>query len=162
MKGSKSGSSKSSQSLSIVDVSKANELTKRLYTIPELIRVTGITRRQATYWTNKGLLIPTMRNPKASGSQPAFFYSAIQVIKCLIICDLLKRGFSLQQVQQVARNLEDRGIQLEEPEMYLLTDGYSVYYAKDGDQVIDTLKHLGQRMLLVPIYEQVEKLLNAA
>jgi hypothetical protein len=46
--------------------------------------------------------------------------------------------------------------------MYLLTDGYSVYYANSNNEVTDILKHHRQMLLLVPLREQVEKLKAAA
>ena len=134
---------------------------RRLYTIPELIEITGMTRRQAVYWEQIGLLVPKARNPNAAGRQPSAFYYAREVVKALIICDLLKRGISLQQVQHLAHYLERRGVRLDESEGYLVTDGHTVLFAKSNAEVIDILKHQGQ-MILVVIHEQVEKLRNAA
>ena len=138
------------------------DLKKRLYTAPELMRLTGMTRKQITYWARIGLLQPKLRNPKASPGQPGLFYSAVEIIKALIICDLRRAGFTPRQVQQVARNLEQQGIRLDESEAYLLTDGYSVYYASSDNEVIDLLKHHRQMLLLVPLREQIEKLEKAA
>ena len=133
-------------------------LTKRKYTVPELIGLTGITRKQVDYWAKTRLLAPLMRDMKAAVGSPASFYSAADVVKAMIIADLKRAGFSLRQIQQVARNLEEHGIKLAKAESYLLTDGYSVYYADSNNEVIDILKHHRQMLLLVPIHEQVEKL----
>lgn len=135
---------------------------KRLYTAPELMRLTGMTRKQITYWAQIGLLQPKLRNPKASPGQPGLFYSAVEIIKALIICYLRRSGFTPRQVQQVAQNLEQQGIRLDESEAYILTDGYSVYYASSNNEVIDLLKHHHQMLLLVPLREQIEKLKKAA
>lgn len=51
---------------------------------------------------------------------------------------------------------------MQESELYLLTDGYSVYYAVSDDQVVDVLKHRRQMLLLIPVHEQVAKLRAAA
>ena len=80
----------------------------------------------------------------------------------MVIADLKRAGFSLRQIQQVARNLEEHGISLEKSENYLLTDGYSVYYANSDSEVIDIFKHHRQMLLLVPVHEQVQKLRLAA
>ena len=80
----------------------------------------------------------------------------------MVIADLKRRGFSLRQIQQVARNLEEHGISLEKSENYLLTDGYSVYYASNNNEVTDILKHHRQMLLLVPMHEQVQRLRLAA
>ncbi len=79
---------------------------KRLYTAPELMRLTGMTRKQVTYWAKIGLIKPTLRDPNADNGQPALFYSSTEVIKALIVCELRRSGFSPRQVQQVARNLQ--------------------------------------------------------
>ncbi len=67
-----------------------------------------------------------------------------------------------RQVQQVTRNLEQQGMRLDESQAYLLTDGYSIYYASNDNEVVDLLKHHRQMLLLVPLQEQIEKLKKAA
>jgi DNA-binding transcriptional MerR regulator len=135
---------------------------KRLYTVPELVGVTGMTRKQASYWVQINLLCPRMREPRARTGAPSSFYSAEEVVKAMIICDLKRAGFSLRQIQQVTRNLEEHGIRLDQSEHYLLTDGYSVYYAYSDNEAVDILKHHRQMLLLVPVHEQVEKLKRVA
>lgn len=74
-------------------------LRKRLYTVPELVRLTGISRKQVAYWARIKLLNPVMREPNARNGSPSSFYSAKEVVKALIICDLRRAGFSLRQIQ---------------------------------------------------------------
>ncbi len=133
-----------------------------LYTAPELMRLTGMTRKQVTYWAQIGLITPTLRDSDANNGKPALFYTRTEVVKALIVCELRRSGFSPRQVQQVARNLQASGVELYESEAYLLTDGYSVYYAFSDGEVVDVLKHHHQMMLLVPIHEQVAKLQEVA
>ena len=137
-------------------------LRENLYTAPELMRLTGMTRKQVTYWARIGLLKPKLRDSKARPGQPGLFYSTVEIIKALIICDLRRAGFTPRQVQQVARNLEKQGIRLDESQAYILTDGYSVYYASSDNEVVDLLKHHRQMLLLVPLREQLERLKKAA
>jgi len=141
---------------------KKSNSGKRLYTIPELLGLTGMTRKQASYWAQIKLLSPRMRETKARAGSPSSFYSAEEVVKAMIICDLKRAGFSLRQIQQVTRNLEEHSIMLDESEHYLLTDGYSVYYAYSDNEAVDILKHHRQMLLLVPVHEQVEKLKKVA
>ena len=137
-------------------------LRENLYTAPELMRLTGMTRKQVTYWARIGLLKPKLRDSKARPGQPGLFYSTVEIIKALIICDLRRAGFTPRQVQQVARNLEKQGIRLDESQAYILTDGHSVYYASSDNEVVDLLKHHRQMLLLVPLREQLERLKKAA
>ena len=142
--------------------SKISDLRKRQYTVPELIGLTGITRKQVDYWAKTRLLSPLMRDMNAIIGKPVSFYTAADVVKGMIIADLKRAGFSLRQIQQVARNLEEHGISLAKAQNYLLTDGFSVYYASSENEVIDILKHHRQMLLLIPIHEQVEKLRKVA
>lgn len=137
---------------------KRSDLRKRHYTVPELLGLASITRKQVDYWAKINLLNPVMREAKVLVGRPASFYSAAEVVKAMIIADLKRAGFSLRQIQQVARNLEEHGIRLDQSESYLLTDGYSVYFASSDNEVIDILKHHRQMLLLVPVHEQIEKL----
>lgn len=138
------------------------DLANRLYTAPELMRLAGMSRKQVTYWAQIDLVVPTFEDPQAAGGRPSLFYSATEVIKAMIFCELRRRGFSLKQVQEVAKNLQESQLDLYESQAYLLTDGYSVYYAFDDGQVVDVLKNHRQLLLLVPIHEQVEKLRRVA
>ena len=142
--------------------SRISDLKKRQYTVPELIGLTGISRKQVDYWAKTQLLSPLMRDMKAAIGKPVSFYTAAEVVKAMIIADLKRAGFSLRQIQQVAHNLEEHGINLAKAENYLLTDGFSVYYASSDNEVIDILKHHRQMLLLVPVHEQVKRLTMAA
>ncbi len=140
----------------------ARPLTQNGYTVPELMRLARMTRRQVMYWAHIGLVNPTFQDLDAAVGQPAYFYSTEAVVKALIICELRRRGCSLRQVQQIAQNLQEHDVHLEESRSYLLTDGYSVYYAFSHDEVVDILRQHRQMLLLVPIHEQVAKLQEAA
>jgi DNA-binding transcriptional MerR regulator len=138
------------------------QLAQRLYTASELMRLTGMTRKQVTYWARIGLVSPTLQNPNAAGGRPSLFYSAPEVVKAMVVCDLRRAGFTPRQVQEVARNLQENNINLHESRAYILTDGYSVYYAFSDIEVVDLLKNHRQLLLLVPIHEHVEKLRSVA
>ena len=137
-------------------------LSDRLYTIAELRRLTGLTRKRVAYWEQIGLVTPIMRQSPSFKGKPSIFYSAAQVVKALVICELVRLGLSLQQVQQLSHNLREFEIELYRSEAYLLTDGYSIYYAFSDGQVVDVHKHHRQMLLLVPLHEQVAKLREVA
>lgn len=137
-------------------------LANRLYTVRDIIRLTGMTRRQVMHLSDIGLVEPTLRDPEAKTGRPVYFYSAVEVLKALVVTELRKTNLSPSEVQQVARNLREHGVQLFESAAYLLTDGYSVYYAFSETDVVDIHKNHRQRLLLVPIHEQVTKLEEVA
>lgn len=134
---------------------------KRYYTIPELTKLTGLTRRQVDYWAAMNLITPALRNSSVRGGKPASFYSASEALKILIFSDVKQRGFSLTQIRQLQRNFASNGVRLDEAGTYLLTDGVTIFYAKSHTEVVDILKS-NRQMLLVPIHEQLERLKRVA
>jgi DNA-binding transcriptional MerR regulator len=150
-----------SSSLAVIKRSLSSYGKKRHYTIPELSRLTGLTRRQLDYWASLKLITPIIRNPGIRGGKPASFYSASEALKVLIFSDVKKRGFSLLQIKQLRRNFDSNNLRLDEAGTYLLTDGVTILYAKSDHQVIDILKS-NRQMLLVPIKEQIERLRRVA
>ena len=150
-------------SLGLKPLAAAGEdLTKRLYTVPEIVRLTGMTRKQVMYLSEIGLVTPILRDPNVVTGRCAYFYSAAEGVKALIVAELRRSHLSPREVQQVAGNLQEHGLELSDSRAYLLTDGYSVYYAFSETEVVDIHKHHRQRLLLVPIHEQVAKLQEVA
>ena len=139
-----------------------NSLAKRLYTVSELMQLTRMTRKQVTYWAKIGLVCPEKRDPTSPNGRSILLYRDVEVVKALVVCALRRAGLTPRQVQQVGRNLAGHGIKLSESEEYILTDGYSVYYAFSSEDVVDIFKHHGQMLLLVSLREQIAKLLEAA
>ena len=152
------------QTLSSLTVLKSNlssHKEKRHYTIPELAKLTGLTRRQLDYWASLKLITPSLRNEGLRGGKPASFYSTSEALKILIFSDVKQRGFSLLQIRQLQRNFESNEVRLDEAGTYLLTDGVTILYAKSDNEVIDILKS-NRQMLLVPNQEQIERLRRVA
>lgn len=138
-------------------IASVQNFGKKVYTIPEITRITNASRRQINYWEKVGLLNSTFQNVKSQDGKILFYFSRVEVIKALIFCEMKSRGFSLHQIKQVARNLSLLAPDFEKSGAYILSDGYSVYFAESERQVIDILKHARQ-MLLIPMEEQIEKL----
>lgn len=145
-----------------VSTEARQRLSGRLYTVRELMRLTGMSRKQVHYWSQIGLVRPTFRDNNAKNGQPSSFYSTSEVIKALIVCELRRLGFSPRQVEQLALNLQGYGMELYDSEVYFLTDGYSIYYARSDTEVVDVLRSHRQMLLLIPLREQVVKLKEAA
>lgn len=148
-------------SLTVIKSNLSSHGKKRHYTIPELSKLTGLTRRQLDYWASLKLITPTLRNPAMRGGKPASFYSTSEALKILIFSDVKQRGFSLLQIRQLQRNFDSNDVRLDEAGTYLLTDGVTILYAKSDNEVIDILKS-NRQMLLVPIREQIERLRRVA
>jgi|SRR5215213_2636818 len=156
----KKSTSKKGQ-ISSKEFSYTNNSGRRVFTIPEIMRVAHVTRRQINYWEKNGLLKSTFKDLKTRTGNISSFFPKTEVIKVLIYCEMKERGFSTQQIQKVARNLASIKLNLEKSGAYILSDGYSVYFAENEREVIDILKHARQ-MLLVPIQEQLDKLKKVA
>ncbi|SRR6266436_2028744 len=137
---------------------QSGDLKKRIYKLPELLEITGISLQKIRHWNEMGLLVPRFKAVDAQGSQPRFYYSTQTVIKALMIREMCGRGLSLRQVQRVEKNLGGRGLRLDESVKYLVTNGSTACYSSSpSEAVVDILKH-PQQMWLIPIYECEQEL----
>lgn len=143
------------------EIASVKDFEKSVFTITEIVRIANITRRQVTYWEDAGLLKSTFQNLKAQDGKVLFYFSRTEVIKLLIFCEMKHKGYSLQQIKKVAHNLAALKPDFEKSGTFILSDGYSVYFAETEHQVIDIWKHARQ-MILIPIEDQLEKLKRAA
>ena len=78
------------------------------YRGPVACAAVGITYRQLDYWARTGLLQPSVRAAKGSGSQRLYSFKDILVLK--IVKKLLDAGVSLQQVRTAVTQLHRRGV----------------------------------------------------
>jgi DNA-binding transcriptional MerR regulator len=136
---------------------KGRSLRDRVYTVPELITVTGLNRRRIRYWEKIGFLRPSFKDIKARGSKPVSYYSAESIVRALIICEMTHRGLSLKQVRKIEDNLRRKHLRLAESAKYLVTDGVTAYYAANENKVVDILRHEKQ-MILIPVWEKMIKM----
>src|SRR3954468_23557288 len=97
-----------------------------LLTSAEVMARTGITGRQLQWWDERGLVVPRKEGHRR-------LYSLDDVAEIAVICDLRRRGFSLQRVRKVVRFLQKEfGKRLVETvggrsDYHLLTDGNRIY-----------------------------------
>ena len=96
----------------------------------------GITYRQLDYWARTGLVEPSVRGAKGSGSQRLYGFRDILVLK--IVKRLLDTGVSLHQIRTAVEHLRDRGVE-DLAQITLMSDGASVYECTSADEVIDLL-----------------------
>ena len=106
------------------------------YRGPAVCRAVGITYRQLDYWDRTGLVGPTVRTARGSGTQRLYSFRDILVLK--VVKRLLDTGVSLQQIRAAVSRLEDFGVD-DLTGITLMSDGASVYLCTSNDEVIDLI-----------------------
>ncbi|MGN6131641.1 MAG: MerR family transcriptional regulator [Nocardioidaceae bacterium] len=107
------------------------------YRGPTACNAAGITYRQLDYWARTGLVEPSVRGAKGSGSQRLYSFRDILLLK--VIKRLLDAGISLQQIRTAVQHLRQRGTD-DLTQVTLMSDGASVYECTSNDEVIDLLQ----------------------
>jgi DNA-binding transcriptional MerR regulator len=97
----------------------------------------GITYRQLDYWARTGLVEPSVRSARGSGSQRLYGFRDILVLK--VVKRLLDTGISLQQIRAAVEFLGERGY-ADLAKVTLMSDGVSVYACTSPDEVVDLLQ----------------------
>jgi len=116
------------------------------FTSNEVVALTGITPRQLQWWDERGVVKPAREGHRR-------IYSMHQLTEIAVICQLRRKGFSLQGVRKVMRFLDrefGKGIgQIVEREsdLHLLTDGKHLYLETSAKQIVDILKNSRQPIL---------------
>jgi len=107
------------------------------YRGPTACSAAGITYRQLDYWARTGLVEPSVRAARGSGSQRLYSFRDILVLK--VVKRLLDTGISLQQIRAAVQHLRDRGTD-DLAQVTLMSDGVSVYECTSADEVVDLLQ----------------------
>jgi DNA-binding transcriptional MerR regulator len=112
----------------------------------EVIALTGVTARQLQWWDERGVVKPNRQGHRR-------LYSLQHVMEMAVICELRRKGFSLQGVRKVMRFLQrEFGKGLGEivartSDVHLLTDGKHLYLETSARQIVDILKNSNQPIL---------------
>ncbi|MGC2450139.1 MAG: MerR family transcriptional regulator [Candidatus Sulfotelmatobacter sp.] len=126
------------------------------FTSNEVVALTGITPRQLQWWDERGVV-----KPEREGHRRV--YSLNQLTEVAVICQLRRKGFSLQGVRKVMRFLDrEFGKGLAEivdrsSEVHLLTDGNHLYLETSAKQIVDILKNSNQPILGVCLSDAVRQ-----
>jgi DNA-binding transcriptional MerR regulator len=106
------------------------------YRVPEVCAIVGITYRQLDYWARTGLVRPSVKDAKGSGSQRLYSFQDLALLK--LIKRMLDSGVNLQQVRKAMKTL--RG--LDEPALgaTLVVDGNRIYSVESPEAVVDLVK----------------------
>ena len=122
----------------------------------EVIALTGVTARQLQWWDERGVV-----KPERVGHRR--LYSMQNVMEMAVICELRRKGFSLQGVRKVMRFLQrEFGKGLGEivgrsSDVHLLTDGTHLYLETSERQIVDILKNSSQPILGICLSDAVRQ-----
>jgi len=122
----------------------------------DVIALVGVTARQLQWWDERGLV-----KPERVGHRRV--YSMQNVMAMAVICELRRKGFSLQGVRKVMRFLQrEFGKGLAEivshnSDVHLLTDGKHLYLETSARQIVDILKNSNQPILGICLSDAVRQ-----
>ena len=82
---------------------------KKTYSSREVAALTGLTARQLQLWDAGGLLSPTIPSHKTdAGGYTERRYTPIELFELLVLADLRRRGFTIQQLHLILRVLQEQ------------------------------------------------------
>ncbi len=131
------------------------------FTSSQVSERTGLTPRQLQWWDEQGIVVPARQGHRR-------VYSAKDLAELAILCDLRRRGFSLQRIRRMIELLRrEFGHRLADllsrgPGLHLLTDGESVFLCDSERGVIDLLRNTQQPLLAICIGPVLERVLAPA
>ena len=126
------------------------------FTSRDVVDLTGITPRQLQWWDERGIVVPTREGHRR-------LYSLEDLSEIAVICQLRRKGFSLQRVRKVIRFLQrEFSKRLAQTvtgtsDYHLLTDGKSLYLETSPQQIVDILKNSRQPMLAICLSDTVRQ-----
>jgi DNA-binding transcriptional MerR regulator len=126
------------------------------FTSRDVISLTSITPRQLQWWDERGIVVPAREGHRR-------LYSMEDLAEVAVICELRRKGFSLQRVRKVMRFLQrEFSKRLAETvsgtsEYHLLTDGKTLYLETSPIQIVDILKNARQPMLSICLSDAVRQ-----
>jgi DNA-binding transcriptional MerR regulator len=129
---------------------------QELFSTRDVIRLTGITARQLQWWDERGIVVPARQGHRRN-------YSFEDLTEVAVICELRRKGFSLQRMRKVVRFLQKEfSKRLAETvsgssSYHLLTDGRTLYLETSPQQIVDILKNSRQPMFAICLSDTVRQ-----
>jgi DNA-binding transcriptional MerR regulator len=129
---------------------------EKKFTSREVSELTGITPRQLQWWDERGIVTPHRKGHRR-------LYSMEDMTEISIICELRRRGFSLQRVRKVMRFLQaEFSKRLAETvsgasAYHLLIEGANLYLETSARQIVNILKNSQQPMLTICLTDTVRR-----
>ena len=129
---------------------------KKTYSSREVAALTGLTARQLQLWDVGQLLQPAIRPHRtAAGGYTERRYTPLELFELLVLADLRRRGFTVQQLHTIVSVLKDRfKVRLFEAtggggSLQLLTDGRDIYVRTTRGEFFNLLNAPDQALLVV-------------
>jgi DNA-binding transcriptional MerR regulator len=122
----------------------------------EVMALVSVTARQLQWWDERGVVKPDHIGHRR-------VYSMQNVLEIAVICELRRKGFSLQGVRKVIRFLQrEFGKGLAEivarnSDVHLLTDGKHIYIETSAREIVDILKNSNQPILGICLSDAVRQ-----
>ena len=142
---------------------------KQTYSSREVAAQTGLTARQLQVWDASGLMPPTIRPHKtAAGGYTERRYTPIELFELVVLADLRRRGFSIQQLHTIVRLLKEQfGQRLFDAtggggSVQLLTDGHDIYARTASGAFFNLLRAPSQPLLVIGNDDQLRHLTGRA
>jgi DNA-binding transcriptional MerR regulator len=129
---------------------------KKTYSSREVAALTGLSARQLQLWNTGGLLSSSVPSHKTdAGGYTERRYSPIELFELLVLADLRSRGFTVQQLHAIVRNLQNEfGHRLFDAtggggSVQLLTDGREIYARTARGEFFNLLVTPTQPLLII-------------
>src|SRR5438105_12109717 len=129
---------------------------KKTYSSREVAALTGLTARQLQVWDASGLMAPTVRPHRTeAGGYTERRYTPIELFELLVLAELRRRGFSIQQLHTILRILREQfGQRLFDAtggggSVQLLTNGREIYARTASGAFFNLLKTPTQPLLVI-------------
>ena len=112
---------------------------RRDYASGDVERLLGLTQRQLSYWAATKVVEPTQTRGAGTGKRMRYSYE--DLVRLSVIKRLLDAGMSLQAIRRGIDFLRTLPT-IQEPlrDVYLSSDGVTIYAHQSADQVIDALR----------------------
>jgi DNA-binding transcriptional MerR regulator len=129
---------------------------KPTYSSREVSAITGLTARQLQVWDASRLITPAIRPSRTpKGGYTERRYTPVDLFELLVLADLRRRGFSVQQLHLILEALKSRfSMRLFDATggggaVQLLTDGNDIYARTEGGEFYNLLKAPSQPLLVI-------------
>jgi len=127
-------------------------VTESGFSGPQVCSIVGITYRQLDYWARTDLVRPSLADARGSGTQRRYSYR--DLVRLKVVKSLLDAGVKLQAARKAIEYLRD-DLGEDWDTASLVLDGSHSVLARDGEALIDLVRH-GQGVLnIVPLGSMV-------